>query len=220
MSRTLTFDAQARVQQLSALAALEKGQALARNLDRTGATAQFRQAMALDPKLVLDPVAEAYRLVGQAQAALGQVDEATTSLSEARRLDPSLTFDPAVEAQQLALQAAVIRAIRLAGPDQIAPLNEPQLLDPAQATIWDARCRLGSSLTACDRAVRFAPAAAWVYDSRARVRAGQGNFNGATADLLVVRARLEQNPLYHPEWLPIDDWLAALRDKRNPFEPR
>lgn len=87
---------------------LEQGRGLAQQGDVAGATAKFKEALALDPGLGIEPEAEAKRVYapkmieqGRALAEQGDIAGATAKFEEALALDPSLDIKPEVEAKRI-----------------------------------------------------------------------------------------------------------------------
>ena len=198
----------------------DQAHAQAEQGDIPGATAKFREAMALDPSLKVEPETEAKRLyaskvVDQARslAEQGDISGATAKFTEALALDPSLKIVPEAEAKRLYAPKMVAQGSALAEQGDIASatakFKEALALDPTldikpeAALSWNELCWNGAIwnqaalvLDTCETAVKLAPDDGKIRGSRGLARALTGNTTGACGRFRVCREMGAGNRLW------------------------
>ncbi|MGB3221058.1 MAG: tetratricopeptide repeat protein [Anaerolineae bacterium] len=218
----------------------EEASQLAKQGDIAGAVAQFEEALTLDPKLGIEPEAEAKRIYAQALveqgrvlAEQGAISGAVAKFEEALTLDPKLGIEPEAEAKRIYASALVeqgrVLAEQGAISDAVAKFEEALALDPSLDTdpevaeAWNAFCWFGATwnqaalvLDACETAVKLAPEDGGIRDSRGLARALTGNVQGAIEDFEFVLEWAKTEGLGE-EFIQLrTQWVEALAAGQDP----
>lgn len=184
-----------------ALALGHRGLAHNRNGDYERATADFDEALRLQPDLIpaLFGRGFSYEQRGERDKAIADYRQAYLASLGSRGARPHWA-EIRSRLRQLGVTDQEIG--RWAAEARIANYDRMILRDPNSASAYRFRCyeysRIGEhdrALADCDRAVVIAPGDASSYYSRGRARAASGDYHGAVADLSEA---IRQNAL--PSW--------------------
>jgi tetratricopeptide (TPR) repeat protein len=167
---------------------LDQAQSLAREGDVEGAVARFKEALALDPSLTLDPRLAAQVEWGTGLVASGRYTEAMAALDAALLISPTLDITATLTADAW---NSVCRWGSLSG---------------AAAEV----------LPACERAVALAPEDGGTRDSRGLARALTGDTQGAIEDFAFAVQWAEEGNEDESFIASRQAWIADLKAGKDP----
>ena len=200
-------DPRAVAAKLAAPVKIEAAQRLARQGDVEGAVTTYREALAIDSTIDLDPSTE-------------NIQE-TDPIAVARRLVATTRVE---RGKDLAQNGEIEEAI-------LAYQQAQEFGADITAADWEVLCWNGSRhnaaarvLFACDNGLALAPDNnKWLWESRGIARALLNNLTGAAQDLQIVVDWLNssQTPFFpNDEWRMLrQGWLSTLQNRQNPFTP-
>ena len=193
-------DPAALARKLSASGKVRVAHRLAREGNIDDAIFVYRQALALDPNVDLDPSTEDIQETDPISLT------ATNRLNQGIELAKDGRIDDAILAYQQAQDF---------GAD-------------ITAADWDVLCQNGSRydgsvivLFACDNSLALTPDNKWNWQSRSVARAIVNDLTGAAQDLQVVTNWLDsdQAPFLPDEFKVLrQQWLSTLQNMQNPFD--
>ncbi|MEH2107486.1 tetratricopeptide repeat protein, partial [Nostoc sp.] len=210
---------------LGATVLVIQGEKLARNDDINGAVQKFRQAQQWDNKLNFDFQVRAKEFVNKGKAERS-VDEGNSRLQEKKFKEAladyteALKFDPKVEIpvdswNTLCRQASLQEGNGM----ELMIFRLPVFIEPALQSLtslsiyYYLQKQAADVLSACEKAVAFAPKDGNIRDSRGLARALTGNYQGAIEDFEAYIAQTDDKDRKAQR----QRWVKDLRAGKNPF---
>ena len=187
---SLAINPEAEAKRIYASVFVDEGRTLAQAGDVEGAIAKFKQALALDPSLEIEPKVVAQVELGRGLSSRSAYTEALTAFATLQTISPTFAITTVVSA------------------------------DEWSGICWNGSLAgaADAMLPACERAVALAPEDGNIHDSRGLARALMGNTRGAIEDFeFAVQWTKETG--YAEEYITSRQaWIAALKAGKNPFD--